>query len=175
MWISLWTRWGLHSKMPEQINGSHCWLFPGSGSHLNPEGETQRRTGLVPGSFLEDCPLSLRTSATTQGSMGMVVRECTGKEPTSWRPKSTEASLGNGCLLAVKVIGSMLGKVWKLSKTLPLFFYFRPSNLFHMLLNPAGEKTEALEFNEVMAIATFKEILFQSLRVWNPNRRRNGY
>ena len=110
------------------------------GSHLNPEGETQRRTGLAPGSFLEDCPLSLRTSATTHGSMGMVVRECTGKEPTSWRPKSTETSLGNGCFLAVKVIGSMLGKVWKLSKTLPLFFYFRPSNLFHMLLNPVGEK-----------------------------------
>lgn len=99
----------------------------------------------MPGSFLEDCPLSLRTSATTHGSMGMVVRECTGKEPTSWRPKSTETSLGNGCFLAVKVIGSMLGKVWKLSKTLPLFFYFRPSNLFHMLLNPVPRRAQSPE------------------------------
>lgn len=39
----------------------------------------------------------------------------------------------------------MLGKVWKLSKTLPLFFYFRPSNLFHMLLNPVPRRAQSPE------------------------------
>lgn len=89
--------------------------------------------------MLETCALRRRTSATTQGSMGMVVRECTGKEPTSWSPKSTRTSAGSECFLAVNVMGSIVREVWKLSKALPLFC-FRPSNLFYVLLvqNPGS-------------------------------------
>lgn len=159
--------------MLEQMSGSHGWLFSRSGSHRSPEGETQRRTCFVLGSFLEHWPLSLRTSATTHGSMGIVVRECTGKEPTSCKLKSTETSLGNGCFLAVNVIASILGEVWRARKTC---YYFPTLNevIYFTCFwgqNPGGEENRALEFNEATVIADCSVVIpeFNSLK---PNRRK---